>query len=144
MKARSKKSLQKPVLLTGRRRKQKRRKNGEKRLQRLSAKEEREIDKLYNFVIFVMRATLRRFSHHVSAPPSFDSSRPVVKLETTYTGHELDFVGEKDGSTLLKISAGKGPNAGPMQLVLFGLASCALTDVSSVFCSIFFLIDFRW
>ena len=52
--------------------------------------------------------------------PAFDAARPVQSLSTVYTGNELDFVGQKDGKDLLTISAGKGANAGPMQLLLFG------------------------
>ena len=44
----------------------------------------------------------------------------------------LDFEGLKDGKKLVTISAGTGDHAGPMQLVLYALASCALTDLVSI------------
>ena len=68
-----------------------------------------------------------------SGPPVFDSARPVVSnLSAIYSGHELDFLGKKGGQTQLTISSGKGENAGPMQLLLYALASCALTDVVTI------------
>ena len=64
---------------------------------------------------------------------SFDRSRPITELRAAYTGTEHDFVCTREGSPAsLVVSAGKGPNHGPMSLLLFGLATCALTDVVTI------------
>ncbi len=74
---------------------------------------------------------MRHFSSAAVSP--FDAARPVVRVSASYTGTNLDFDGfNKDGKKQLTVSAGAGDFAGPMQLLLFAMATCAMTDVVTI------------
>lgn len=61
------------------------------------------------------------------------AGKPPVRVSAVYEGHELDFACLNGaGEKVMTVSAGKGKNAGPMQLVLYAVATCAMTDTVSI------------
>ena len=55
---------------------------------------------------------------------------PVQNLSTRYTGVELDFQClDSSHKEICTVSAGKGDHPGPMQLLLYAVANCAMADI---------------